>query len=1167
MSNALTNTSLENKYSRGFQLLKKNGWQPNQGLGKHGTGILTPIEVLRVNGEINTFIRDNNTNACSILRELSNDEVEIGSNVGNNAVKFLPHIFIEIDSCILYTLIDTGCEISCINLNTYEQLKGRTHIPILPIKSTKLCVATGNTQVKVNTQIWLEFKFQSVDRKNFGHSFLVVKHLIRPIILGIDWLYDVEGIVDFPNCQLVLSYESERINVPFQISDKCVTLPSDVVQNFTLSNCKNSQSIRATPAKDESGSFYDFKQKINEVSVGTNCDRERLYELLCEYKDLFSPNPGLTNKYTHVIQLHDYTPFVRKTYPIPFSLRDAVDAEINRMLALGVIKREPTSYISPILVVKKKNGSVRLCLDARWINAKMLNDCETPLPAEEILNSLHNVAYISLIDLVQSYWQIPLDVNSTQYTGFLYNGKSYTFQRLPFGLKTAVGSFSRAIDIILGPEVREYVYNYIDDILVVSSTYDEHLHHLRTVFERLRQAGLTVSFEKTELLKSEVKFLGYVLTSKGIFTDEEKTECIQNFPRPNNVKQLRGFLGLCNFYRRFVQNYSSETVPLTKLLSKNTRWRWTTEHELAFNTIKKLFLQTVMISFPDFTIPFYLQTDGSGFALGVECYQLDEEGEHHVIGFASRKLQGPELLYTVTEKELLGIVFGLKKFQTLIMGRQIIIRTDHYALKFLKQCRLLNDRLTRWVLFLNQFEYTIEHVKGRENVVADTLSRYAQIEEDPAPPSPVVAPTPLISSIICLLEVGDYRPIPKVFKNLKGSILRDSTYGPLYNSLLGKNVELDVRKSHLKAHMILYNGLLCYKSETDENFRLVLTKEIMYEVIKTTHEYFGHCGAVKLQKILQPLVYTVRMGRVIRKFVRSCDLCQRTKYTNRYLEGSTNPIIYTQPGELVTCDYFGPLPEGRGKATQIFVVIDCFTKFVKLYPLRRAQAKISVNKILYDFCKIIPVKAILSDHGSQFTSKYWQETLRAHNIKVFTSSIRHPASNPSERVMRELGRLLRAYVGESHSGWAHVVPKIEELFNSVPHLSTGFSPYQLLYGENLSVRFENNLLKLLPPRKKMSLAEMRERAVENLRKAASDRGKYNKEGDCLSVGDFVLLRENPLSDASKKIMHKLCPLYSGPYEIINRPHPNVYTICDPETKTVKGNFNITNLRLYYKREN
>ena len=573
-----------------------------------------------------------------------------------------------------------------------------------------------------------------------------------------------------------------------------------------------------------------------------------------------------------------------------------------------------------------------------------------------------------------------------------------------------------------------------------------------------------------------------------------------------------------------------------------------------------------MLKFPDFEKTFYLQTDGSGVALGVELYQLLEDGEHGVIGFASRVLRGPELLYTVTEKELLAIIFGLQKYRTILLGHRLVIRTDHYALKFLKQCRLLNDRLTRWSLLLKEFDYEVEHIPGKQNVVADALSRYPY-ESSGIPVrshnSPVVATfsvneTEIISALFTTSGMED---LTKHFHNLRNLQLQDEFLGPLFLAKLqGKNLW---GKNRLDRLLKVHENTLIFFHPSDGCPKLPLPEVLIDDVIQTFHEQYGHFGISKVLSLIRRYFFFPKMRARIERVVKSCDLCQRSKFPNRALSGEMHSVIAEKPGDLVTVDYYGPLPQSRSRVAYIFVVIDAFSKFVKLYPLRRAQAKISAKKIVDDFHRTLPVRVVLSDHGTQFQSKHWQETLKEWGIQPTLSSIRHPQSNPTERVMKELSRLFRAYCHDSHTNWYSILPNIELLFNVTPHLSTGFSPYEIISGKNPPNPLTNLIEPLLPAVAAKPLQQIHSEALSNLRRAANQRKNSRKTRcDAFQVGDFVLLRENPISDAANKIYAKFSLLYSGPYLVTDKPHPNVYTLKDPVSNSIRGNHNIANLKLY-----
>lgn len=609
----------------------------------------------------------------------------------------LPLIKVLLRDRWVAALVDTGSEVSCISETLWGELDYK-NVPLLPVVSTHLQGATGKLSKRVKYQVWLPFSLET-DDVTFKYVFLIVSDLISPIIFGADWLQEVHAQINFETNCLYFSQVGRTFPIPF-VKSPYMARFSVVSNPRKMISCH----LDLINLRETMNSLEDLQNKAMSISTITSEQQENLFRIFELFQPVFNHNSGRTNLYVHDIKLHTTTPFIRRAYPIPHNLRNEVDNEINRMLALGIIARMATPYISPMTVVRKKDGGVRICLDARWLNSLMVADSESPRSPEDIFLSFNNVQYISTIDLRMSFWQIPLSPSSRQYTGFLYNGKSYVYLVLPFGLKTAVGTFSRAMDVILGPEVREFCINYIDDLLVYSSSFKEHLAHLSQVFEKLHTAGMTINLTKSQVVQEQVTFLGHIISPKGISTDPEKVRCIQEFPRPHNLKALRGFLGLCNYYRRFAAHYSEATRPLTLLLQKNVKWRWGSVEEESFNLTKLLFLETVILKFPNFDKTFYLQTDGSCFAIGVELYQLDlDNTEHLVLGFASRAFKGAELNYTVTEKELFAIIFGLQKFRTIILGCKVIIRTDHHALKFLKNLQNFKRKINSLVYVFKYF--------------------------------------------------------------------------------------------------------------------------------------------------------------------------------------------------------------------------------------------------------------------------------------------------------------------------------------------------------------------------------------------------------------------------------------------------------------------------------
>ena len=307
-------------------------------------------------------------------------------------------------------------------------------------------------------------------------------------------------------------------------------------------------------------------------------------------------------------------------------------------------------------------------------------------------------------DTVCGYWQVELHPQSRQYMAFIFEGRNYQFKRLPFGLVNSVAIFVACMDQILGQEALQFTTVYVDDLLITSANWEEHCNRVEHVLKKLADNNVTLKLEKSKLIAKEVQFLGFNLNNQGISPSSEKVDAIQKFPQPKNRKQLQSFLGLCNYYRKFQNNYSELTAKFQYQLSAKNKWRWCQEQDETLQSIKDKFLEVVILHHPNFKQPFFLNCDASNISLGTTLYQEDKNGNHLVISFASRTLNQCEKNYNVTEKELLSVVFACGKFCTYILGYPVTVRTDHKSISFLRRCKLSHGRLTRWILLLQEYD-------------------------------------------------------------------------------------------------------------------------------------------------------------------------------------------------------------------------------------------------------------------------------------------------------------------------------------------------------------------------------------------------------------------------------------------------------------------------------
>ena len=437
----------------------------------------------------------------------------------------------------------------------------------------------------------------------------------------------------------------------------------------------------------------------------TDHEREIFINKMTSFKKLFSPKSRSAGVYEYRINIKPHSIVVRKTYRVPFAYRDRVNLEIQQMLENGIIEPSMSPYCNPMRIVIKKNGNIRMCLDARFVNEIIEADDESPPLINELMQKFYVVSYMSMTDLANGYWQIPLHRDSRQYTVFLHGSRMYQFCRIPFGIKTRGSAFVRALNLAIGNKFNDFLTIYIDDLLIATSgTFNNHIDKISEVFEVLQCQNFTLNLEMSIFCKRLVKFLGYELSTEGILLPSDRLEIIRNFPIPESRLNLQQFLGLCTYYRQFSMRLSNYVDPFRDLLKESNAWIWTSEHTLAFDELKRNFSNYIMLKhiIPD--APFRLQTDASNCGIAEILYQVDKEGDHRVVSLVSRCLSGAELNYTTTEKELLAIIYSITKLRTFLIGRRFTIITDHKGLIFLNTTLYLNSRSILWNIVLLQYD-------------------------------------------------------------------------------------------------------------------------------------------------------------------------------------------------------------------------------------------------------------------------------------------------------------------------------------------------------------------------------------------------------------------------------------------------------------------------------
>jgi deoxyuridine 5'-triphosphate nucleotidohydrolase len=465
----------------------------------------------------------------------------------------------------------------------------------------------------------------------------------------------------------------------------------------------------------------------NELSPS---QQQQMLALLRRNKDLFASNPndlGHTPRTTHQIDTGEAPPIVCRPYRYSPKDNKFIQAEVQRMLQQQIIRPSNGPWAFPIVLVTKKDGSIRFCVDYRRLNAITKRDA-FPLPRiDEIFDALNGATWFSCVDLAAGYWQIGMKEEDKNKTAFTTREGTYEFNVMPFGLMNAPATFQRLMNEIYTGLLWTSVFVYLDDIQVYSRSFDDHLIHLQQALDRIREAGLKLKLKKCEFGKREVAFLGYRTGINGLTTDPDKVQRILQCPAPTNIKELRSFHGLASYYRRFIPNFAKISEPLRKLLKKDTVWQWEKDQQVSFDSLRTALITEPVLAFPDFDKDFILETDASAAGLGAVLSQRKDDGLEHPIHYASRSTNIHEQrLATTTELEATAVMWALEYFRHYVHGKKTIIRTDHQAIQFIfakGSLRPVPRKFARWITQLSDYDYVITYKLGRANANADALSR------------------------------------------------------------------------------------------------------------------------------------------------------------------------------------------------------------------------------------------------------------------------------------------------------------------------------------------------------------------------------------------------------------------------------------------------------------
>ena len=743
-----------------------------------------------------------------------------------------------------------------------------------------------------------------------------------------------------------------------------------------------------------------------------------------------------------------------------------------------------------------------------------------------VLDKLRKAKYITKIDLKSAFMQVKVAKNSRKYTAFAVPGSGlWQFKRMPFGLVNSPKTFTRLIDMLFGPEWEPHVFKYLDDLIIISESYEEHLLWVERVLRKLTEAGLKINREKCEFACSSMTYLGYLLDKDGLRPDPERVKAVLDMPRPKNIKELRRALGCFGWYSRFIENEAEKKIPLVKLLRKETPWGWDTEKEEAFESLKKAITEAPKLARPDFSTTFTIHAHASNYSVGAVLTQEHEDGEHPIV-YISKVLSPAERNYSTTDREMLAILFAIRKWRCYIEGYHFIVKSDHMALKFIRNVKEPVGRLARWMLELQQYDFEVQYKKGTLQVVADALSRNVDLAEE---------------------EIAAFREI------------KDEWYSRRINEVIQRPKKY---KDWIVVDGLLYkhtkDDLLDPLYSKDEGWRLVVPVNYREQVLWDAHNEAssGHLGVEKTYDRVARDFYWPGVYVDVKAYVRQCDTCQRYKKAQTGPQGLMTGRHLEKPWVTVAADLMH-FPRSSSQNKYLLVFQDLFTKWVELKPLRAATGK-AISAALEELIlfRWNTPTYLVSDNGKEFRNDCMDKILEEYNIKRAFIPPYYARANPVERANKTLKTVIAMYVEGNHRTWDKHLHEFRHALNTATQSSTKVSPAYLNFGRHpepvKSLRREVeqrvNIVKITEDQwiqRMKELDGLRDLVYKNIGEATEkQKEKFNKGRKDVRyfIGNKVLLKTHILSDAVKGVNAKLEPVYEGPYTIKEVIAPYVYEL-------------------------